>query len=174
MEYCHHSNIFPPRGSQITKKPALGCHIPSNDTKACKPSYERFSHTREAPEKNNLLQGFLLEIRTEYRSRGSSHTPIRSPMLPNFQQSSSGFCSLFMLGTCLIAILTENALFHLVFIEDKAWSLMTGLLVAWTFTSMHIAAKVHCTASTCEKLGTTCCKSSQPVEARGVNWHRGE
>lgn len=71
-------------------------------------------------------------------------------------------------------ILIESALFHLVLIEDKAWILTTGLLVDWTFISMHITAEICCTASTCEKLGTTCCKSSQPVKARGVNWLHGE
>ena len=73
-----------------------------------------------------------------------------------------------------MAILIESALFHLVFIEDKDWSLTTGLLIAWTFISMHITAEICCTESTREKLGTACCKSSQPVEARGVNWLHGE
>lgn len=71
-------------------------------------------------------------------------------------------------------ILIESALFHLVLIEDKAWSLTTGLLVGWTFISMHITAEICCTVSTCEKLGTACCKSSQPVKARRVNWLHGE
>lgn len=64
-----------------------------------------------------------------------------------------------------MAVLIEGVLFHLGFVEDKAWSLRTGLFTAWTFVSMHIAAEICRTASTCEKLGTSCCKSSQPVEA---------
>lgn len=47
-------------------------------------------------------------------------------------ESSSGSCSLFTLGTPLMAIVIESVLFHLVFIADKTWSLMTGPLIAWT------------------------------------------
>lgn len=64
-----------------------------------------------------------------------------------------------------MAVLIENVLFHLGLVEDKAWSLRTGLLTAWAFVCMHIAAERRRTASTCEKLGTSCCKSSQPAEA---------
>lgn len=71
-----------------------------------------------------------------------------------------------MLGTCLAAILIERVLFHVVVIADKVWSLMRGCLTAWTLISMHITAEICCTVSTHEKLGSTCCKSSQPVEAR--------